>query len=347
MPSDGLTIVTGQEVLELLAGREHEVLGAVRLAYEAHAVGMSSLPHSTFLHFPQQPRNRIIALPAYLGSDFEIAGVKWISSFPGNLDLGLERASAVLILNSTESGRTEAIMEASVISAQRTAASAALAAQVLVPQEGQDCIGLIGNGVINFEILRYLRLIFPEVSELVLFDHDPRRAEQFKQRCLSLYQDLEIEVASDLKTVLSRATLISFATTASQPHITDLSACAPGTTILNISLRDLSPSVILSSDNIVDDADHVCRGQTSLHLTEQLTGSRDFIRCSLADILLGTAPARRDAESLAVFSPFGLGILDLAVGKLVRDLALQQHRGTVIDSFQAPAWTERLELQTV
>jgi ornithine cyclodeaminase len=36
---------------------------------------------------------------------------------------------------------------------------------------------------------------------------------------------------------------------------------------------------------------------------------------------------------VTVFSPFGLGVLDLAVGQLVRERALETGRGTLIESF--------------
>lgn len=340
MREENILIVKGSEIISLLSGREHDLIDKVGVAYETHASGDSSLPHSTFLRFPGRPQDRIIALPAYLGGASETAGIKWVSSFPGNLMMGLDRASAVVILNSPQTGRPQAILEGSVISAKRTAASAALAAQRLVPGGQTPCLGVIGCGLINFEIARFLVRLWPAMRAVKVYDLDLARAEQFREKSRDLFNGIECKIAPDINTIFSEASLISLATTALQPHIFDLSQCARGSVILHISLRDLGPQAILSCDNIVDDIDHLCRAQTSIHLTEQQVGHRDFIRCALGDILRGVAPARKDAHSVAVFSPFGLGILDIVVGQLVYELALKEGLGTVIDSFLPPPWSQ-------
>lgn len=330
-----LLVLANHEVRSLLDGCEREVIDVVSRAYQTHELGESSLPHSTFLRFPNQPRDRIISLPAYLGADFKVAGVKWIASFPENLDQGLERASGVLILSSPRTGRPQAVLDASVISAQRTAASAALAAKTLQGQPGGEQIGIIGCGLISLESVRFLLAACPEIRSIVVHDIDDARAQSFKEKCRGVAAEVEVEIARTPDAVLRGFPLVLFATTALQPYVTDLSSCAPGATILHISLRDLSPEAILSCDNIVDDVDHVCRAQTSVHLVEQMVGNRDFIRGTLASVIRGAIPRRVDDRQVTVFSPFGLGVLDMAVGKFVIERAAVEGRGTVIEAFSA------------
>ncbi|HTQ79755.1 MAG TPA: 2,3-diaminopropionate biosynthesis protein SbnB [Thermoanaerobaculia bacterium] len=316
-----------------MTGHEVRIAEITEQAYITHSKGESSLPHSTFLRFPGNDTDRIIALPAYLGEDFKVAGMKWIASFPNNIKHGEERASAVLVLNSCSSGRVEAILESSIISSRRTAASAALAARALLAGESPSRVGLIGTGVINLEIARFLRALLPAARRFLLYDLDAQRAAQFAADLRHHLGDIEVEPAAGLTEVLAACPLVSFATTAIQPHVSDLAACPPGAVLLHVSLRDLAPEVILACDNVVDDADHVCRAQTTLHLAEQATGGREFIRCSLAEILDGRAPARRGDGALAIFHPFGLGVLDIAVGQWVAEQAKQQGRGISIPFF--------------
>lgn len=332
----GILILGADDISALLAGREQEVMDTVGQAYRAHGVGQSSLPHSTFLRFPDDDSNRIIALTAFLGDGFQVAGMKWIASFPGNVERGMARASAVMVLNSCQTGYPEAILEGSLISADRTAASAALAARVFLDGRPPEAAGFIGAGPINCSIARFLAAALPGIGRFHVFDLDPGHAARFARYMREASggaAPVDIEVAASLEAVLRSCPLVSFATTATRPHVEDLAPCPPGTMILHVSLRDLSPKVILSCDNVVNDVDHVIRAQTSIHLAEQLSGSHGFIRCTLAEILEGTAPPRAEGIAVTVFSPFGLGVLDVAIGKFVLEHARSEGRGTEIRSF--------------
>lgn len=340
--ADGeMLVVSGEQVERSLEGREQEVLEAVEAAYLAHAAGKTVLPHSVFLRIPGNGNERIIALPAYMAGRRNVAGLKWIASFPGNVQGGRERASAVLILNSVESGAPKAILEGSIISAKRTAASAALAAQRLGRGKTIQA-ALIGCGRINYEICRFLAITCPEIERLVLFDKDREKS----RRTADAYGEVcgvdDVRVASNIDEALNDSDVVSFATTASRPYLDRLPTARPGLTILHISLRDLAVEIVLGADNVVDDIDHVCRAETSLHLAEQQVGNRDFIRCCLADVLSGKALPRQQPELPVIFSPFGLGILDLAVGDLVLS-AVERDGGCIrIPSFLPEPWENRL-----
>lgn len=338
-----IIILKGNEILTLLTGREKELIEAVSLTYQAHQHGAVSLPHSVFLRFPNDDKNRIIALPAFLGDTFDVAGIKWVSSFPGNRSQGFDRASAVMILNSSRTGRPEAILEGSIISAKRTAASAALAAQQLHGENKDTSAAIVGCGLINYEIIRFLLAARPWLRSFTVFDIDENHTHQFKDKCLRSFDGIEMGVAAHLREALASSSLISIATTASTPYIEDLSVCAPGSTVLHISLRDLSPEVIPSCENVVDDIDHVCRAQASVHLAEQRVGHRDFITAPLGAVLLGEACVRTQGDATVVFSPFGMGTLDLAVGKRVVELALEHNQGDLIEGFLPDSWLLRAD----
>lgn len=332
-----MIVIRHADVESILDGREADNIRTVTEAYRLHALGQTAVPHSVFLRFPGpgHDRDRIIGLPAYRGGDRPVAGMKWISSFPANIESGLQRASAAILLNSLATGHPEALVEASVISARRTAASAALAAELLTRDGRPTGVALIGCGVINYEILRHLRAVLPELTEVTLYDRARPRAEEFAGRLAVDAPGLRIAYADSLDEALGAHPLISFATTAGVPH-TGLDAVRPGSLVLHVSLRDLHPEALLGAHNIVDDADHVCRERTSPHLAEQLTGNRDFIDASIGQLLTGEREFVRVPGRTTVFSPFGLGVLDLALAASVHDAAAAKGLGVRVDGFLPP-----------
>jgi ornithine cyclodeaminase len=316
-----LSIINGKTVSDIIRAHRAECIDIVRDAYLAHADARSVNPDSYFLRFPEKPDCRIIALPAYLGNGFDVAGLKWIASYPSNIQRGFPRASAVLILNSYDTGYPFAILESSIISAARTAASAALAAHCLSGQSHRaHSLGIVGTGFIARYVYEFLVDTGWTIEEVRLFDRSPLESEKFRNTACRLERHRTVTVVADVAQLVRACDLILFTTVASTPHIADPALFEHNPLVLHISLRDLAPEILLGSQNVVDDVEHVMKANTSPHLAEQMTGNRSFVTGTLADIMLG----RRSVNSMRpiIFSPFGMGILDLAVGKWVYDRAV-------------------------
>jgi ornithine cyclodeaminase len=314
------SVISGQVVRDIIGRRRSEIVREVRQTYLAHDNGESVNPNSYFLRFPDKPDSRIIALPAYLGGRHNIAGIKWIGSFPANIARGEPRASAILVLNEYDTGYPFALIEASQISAARTAASAVIAAEVLISGTSAGRLAVVGAGVIGRNILDFLGAEGWTLDSVVVYDRVTEYSVAMGEYASSRL-GYPSHVAGDLTAALSGADLVVLTTTAAEPYITSPDAFAPSAVVLNISLRDISPQIIYHAYNIVDDIDHCLRAGSSPHLTEQLYGNRDFITGTIAQLLKGEVTIGPDRP--AIFSPFGLGVLDLAVGSLIYQEAIK------------------------
>jgi N-[(2S)-2-amino-2-carboxyethyl]-L-glutamate dehydrogenase len=325
-------VIPGAQVHTALHGRERQIVELVEAAYRLHGAGDSVNPPSYFLRFPDRPASRIIALPASVGGQVRVDGLKWISSFPGNVAAGLPRASAVLILNDHDTGYPFACLESSIISATRTAASAALAADWLSRGRARPArAGFFGVGLIARYIHTFLSGTGWSFDEIGVHDLSAEHAAGFRGYLEQTGAGSRVTVHGSAEQLIRASDLVVFATVAGQPHVTDPAWFSHNPLVLHVSLRDLAPEILLASANFVDDIDHCLKADTSPHLAEQLTGSRDFLDGTLDDVMAGrvTVPTGRPV----VFSPFGLGVLDLAVGKHVYDELARSGELRVIDGF--------------
>ncbi len=325
-------VIPGGQVQQALQGREKQIMEVVEATYRLHGAGDSVNPPSYFLRFPDRPADRIIALPASIGGHVRVDGLKWISSFPGNVAAGIPRASAVLILNDHDTGYPFACLESSIISATRTAASAALAADRLSRGRTRPTrVGFFGVGLIARYIHTFLTGTDWSFDDIGVFDLSTEHAAGFRGYLEQTGTPGRITVYDTAEDLIRSSDLVVFATVAAQPHISDVSWFDHNPLVLHVSLRDLAPEIVLASTNIVDDVEHCLKANTSPHLAEQLTGNRDFLHGTLDDVMAGrvTVPADRPV----VFSPFGLGVLDLAVGKYVYDEVTRSGELHVVDDF--------------
>jgi ornithine cyclodeaminase len=261
-----------------------------------------------------------------------VDGLKWISSFPENVAAGIPRASAVLILNDHDTGYPFACLESSIISATRTAGMAALAADWLSRGRRRPTrVGFFGTGLIARYIHTFLAGTGWSFDEIGVHDLSADSAAGFRGYLEQSGTAGRITVHDSAEQLIRSSDLVVFATVAGQPHVSDRSWFEHNPLVLHVSLRDLAPEILLVSTNIVDDIEHCLKANTSPHLAEQLTGNRDFLHGTLDDVMAGRVAVPADRP--LVFSPFGLGVLDLAAGKYVYDEVVRSGELHVVKDF--------------
>ncbi len=324
-------VIGGRTIRAMLRARQHDVVSLVRETYRLHHAGSTTNPDSYFLRFPDKPTARIIALPARVQGKRDVVGIKWISSFPENRNLGLERASAAILLNDMATGFPYACLEASDISAARTAASATLAAELLHRGKQAAAVAVIGAGPIAATVVDFVLGTGWIIGRFRVHDLIAERAAAFSARLRA--RGCAADATAGAVEAIGGADLVLFATTSAKPYLDDPGLFTPAQTVLHVSLRDLGVRVILSAQNVVDDIEHCLKAQTSPHLAEQETGGRAFIAGTIGDLLTGAL--QPDRGRVRIFSPFGLGVLDMALARFVYDQALAEGTATAIDDFFA------------
>ena len=322
------SLISGERVHFCIQSHCTELFELIRTTYINHSLGKTINPSSYFLRFPSKPNARIIALPAAIDSDEKISGIKWISSYPDNIKQGFPRASAVIILNDFETGYPIACLEGSIISATRTAYSAVLAAETLHSSyKSADTLGFIGNGLIAKYMYECFRHNQWAIKKIQLYDLDRSSSDSLKKYIQASFEG-EIEIMDSHEQLVEASDLVVLTTTAPKPYIVNPDLLSKNKTILNVSLRDLSPELLIRANNVVDDIDHVLCANTSPHLTLEAYKTKDFIQGTLGDYLINPFPL--DREKAVIFSPMGLGILDMAISYFIYGKEKDTH---IIDDF--------------
>jgi len=305
------SIITGKDIQNIIKNNSTELFNVIKETYIDHSKNKTVNPNSYFLRFPDNKKARIIALPAAVNGENKISGIKWISSYPDNINHGFPRASAVIILNDYQTGYPIACLEGAMISATRTAYSAVLAAQYLHnDQKKIACLGLIGNGLIAKYIYNGFLSQGFEIGEIRLFDLD-RKSSKTLQRSIENNFDGDVSIVGSYQELIKQSDLVVLATTAAEPYIDDISLFHKNQTILNISLRDLSPDILIHANNVVDDVEHVLSANTSPDLTYKKYDTKAFINGTIGNLMMENFFL--DSEKPTIFSPMGMGVLDISM----------------------------------
>jgi ornithine cyclodeaminase len=319
-----------------------EAIRAVDTSFRLHASGETILPHKPVLRWggpeSEETTGRIMAMPAYLGGELRVAGIKWIPSKPSNPALhGLPRANALIILNDADTLLPLAVMDGTIVSAMRTGAASGVAARVLA-RRGAAVLGMVGAGVQMHTQAMAMRAVLPDLREARVFDLDTARATNFARE-MSAQLSLEIRPVATAEEACRDADVFVTATMSSHAYV-EAGWYRPGALHCEISFWDTPAVVLASLDRVVcDDYDQVAHHGVDVAFRAVRDGhlARERI-ADLGDILIGKAPGRENDRQKILFNPIGLGIHDVAEAYRVYRAARAGGIGQMLPLWQSPHW---------
>ena len=323
--------------VEAVGGAASELyVEALRTALVAHADGRTVQPLKPYLRADATNghiADRIIAMPAYVG-DPGISGLKWIGSKHDNPEVaGLERASAVIVLNDPRTNYPIGILEGSLISAWRTAAVTCLAAEHLA-RRGFTELALVGCGVIGRTQVVALLEQFEHIEAIHLFDARPGAAHELAELLGAREGDVAVRVAASAQDAVRAGEVVVACTVTDRPYI-PFAWLRRGALVANVSIMDVHKDVFLGADKVVVDDWDQCNRERKLLNELVLEGAfaREQLHAELGEVVAGRRPGRERDDEIILLNPMGIAVEDVACAAEVYLRAKRRGVGTWLDLY--------------
>lgn len=167
--------------------------------------------------FPGMPKNaddrRFMAMPAYLGGSYQMAGMKWYGSNVENKKVGLPRSILMMMLNDKDTGAPLALMSANLVSAYRTGGIPGVGAKYLARKDSR-VVSIIGPGVMGKTSLAAFVSVCPNLDTVKIKGRSQRSLDAFTRFIREeLPQIKNIEICDSVEEAVKDSDIISFTTT--------------------------------------------------------------------------------------------------------------------------------------
>ncbi|MHB8625127.1 MAG: ornithine cyclodeaminase family protein [Aggregatilineales bacterium] len=324
-----ILIVNQAEVVELLPMAE--CIDVMAEALKALSQGDVILPLRPVLWLPEKV-GALGMMPGYIGSQ-SIMGLKVVSVFPGNHGTEYDSHMGAVMLFETQHGRPLAIVDASAITAIRTAAVSGVATRLLA-RKGADDLCILGSGVQAASHLEAM-LAVRDLKRIRVWSQDWNHAQHFAAE-QSKRHGIPIEPTQSAQQAVTGASIICTTTAAPSPivhgdwiaagaHINAVGSSVPFT-------RELDTAAVVKSRLFVDRRESTVN-EAGDYLFPKKEGAigEDHILGEIGDLLLGKISGRQSADEITLFKSLGLAVEDLAAAYYIYKQAVEKKRGTSVE----------------
>lgn len=300
-------------------------------ALKALASGQVVLPLRPIMWLPERT-GALAMMPAYSGS-LQVMGLKVLSIFPRNHGTPHESHRGAVLLFEVEHGQLLAIIDATEITAIRTAAVSGVATQVLARPEAST-LAILGSGVQAWSHLDAMKCVRP-ISHVQVWSRSLEHAQRFAERAARHY-NLNVEARRTAEAAVRDADIICTTTSSKEPvlpgawlkpgmHINAVGACTPTT-------RELDAAAMLKSRLFTDRRESLLNEAGDFIIPQKAgTLQEDHIAGELGEVLLERVPGRASAEDITLFKSLGLGIEDVAAAHHIYQKMSSQNTGTWVE----------------
>lgn len=324
------------------ACREVDTVTAVREVLALHPQGEVAVPGEAYLAWqtPDGAAARSLNMPGYLGAALRRPGTKIINASLRNTGNGLPRASGLTLLFDVDSARIVCILEGAYISALRTAGVTIVAAEELAAGPPRRA-AVIGAGVLGRTHTELMVERLAELEAIDVFDVAEDRAERLCSALAVAAADrgVRLRAAGSAQEAIAGADLVVTATTTRSGYVRQ-SWLAPGTLVVNVSLDDVLPEVVLGADHLIVDDWALVRDDPHRLLGRMVregkivgpgeragNGSARAVDATLGQVVSGRYRRPRRPDDVVLVNPFGMAIEDIVVAHYVHEVARRRGLG--------------------
>jgi ornithine cyclodeaminase len=321
------TLVVGEaEVAQLLP--MDACIEAMAEVLSALARGEALQPLRSVLRPPGAP-GLMAVMPAWRGSPTGAFGVKIVGVFPGNLALGLDAHQGAVLLFSGQTGQPLAFVNASAVTAIRTAAVSGVATRALAREDASD-LALVGASVqaaTHLEAMACVR----RLRRARVASRDPERARAFVRAQAARYT-FPLEAVASVEDAVRGADLVVTATSSALPVLRrEWVAAGAHLNVIGASLRDRREvdSATMAAASLFVDRRESTENEAGDYLLALQEGAirEGHIRAELGEVLTGRNEGRTSRDEITLFKSLGLAVEDLAAAALVYERAKARGAG--------------------
>jgi ornithine cyclodeaminase len=350
-----LCVDTMEEMFELLYKGDYRMAGPNN---DSHGAMITFPDESPFPTMPKPTADRrLMAMPAYLGGNFQTSGVKWYGSNIANRERGLPRSILMMILNDIDTGAPLAYMSANLLSAYRTGAIPGVGARYLA-KKNSTVIGLLGPGVMGKTTVAAFIAACPKVDTIKIKGRGQKSLNSFISWIKERYPQITtIQTVDSIEDAVRGSDLVSYCNSGevgdpSTYPIVKREWVKPGAFLAMPAScsfdKDMEKSDVRKVldntglyeawyEEVPKPAHHVIPliGIRYMDMVEEGKLTMDDLE-DLGKIVAGEAPGRQNDEEIIMLSVGGMPVEDVAWATVVYRNALEKGIGVKLNLWDVP-----------